>query len=233
MTMTSEGKKGTKHKEEVEKRQRQLAQCSSLLEESMTKLGMFTKQKKECELLFSVCEGLYQEVDKLSKKAPAEPITELVCGELNQVITDTKRLAADDAYVQRLKTFVPAGENPPHRDAVVVLQLVLKGLQRFRDAHRASSTAERSRRLSIATVEAALTLWLEQESDYIVEDVLEDFMEEDPASEWITGEYGSKHFNFERLDQRDDISEWFPVGRGDDVDAAIPGDNETASEQSE
>lgn len=97
--------------------------------ESREQLNDLTSQR---ELLLSVAHGLYEETDKLSKKAPAEQITDLLLEQVNQVIGETKELIAEDPYVQRMKPFVAAGDNPEHRDVVVVLRMVLQALERFR-----------------------------------------------------------------------------------------------------
>jgi hypothetical protein len=120
-------------------------------------------QKRQHKLLDSVSRGLYEEIDKLAKKAPAEPITELVLSEMNQVIRETKELAIDDSYVQRLQEFIPAGDNPQHRDAVVVLRQVRDGLDRFKDQYDSDPHVEnlRSHLYNAKGLEMALQLYLE------------------------------------------------------------------------
>jgi gamma-glutamylcysteine synthetase len=83
--------------------------------------------------LKSVALGLYEEVDKLSKKAPAELVTDLALQQINDVIRETKELIKEDAYVQRLNEFVAAGDNPELRDSLMVLRQLLQGLDRFQN----------------------------------------------------------------------------------------------------
>jgi hypothetical protein len=90
-----------------------------------------TKQKKQLELLTSAAKGHYEEMDKLSKKAPAEKVTDLALGEINYTIEETKKLLSDDVFIQRFNVFVAAGDNPELRDVVLVLRQLLQGLARY------------------------------------------------------------------------------------------------------
>lgn len=89
------------------------------------------KQKKQLELLTSAVKGHYEEMDKLSKKAPAEKVTDLALGEVNYTIEETKKLLEEDVFIQRLNVFVAAGDNPELRDVVLVLRQLLQGLARY------------------------------------------------------------------------------------------------------
>lgn len=106
------------------------------MEEAITTLSNRLKQciqnQKQLILLDSVSLGLYTEIDKLSKKAPAESVTDLALEQMNDVIRETKELIDSDPYIQRLNEFVAAGDNPQHRDAVIVLRQIRQGLERFR-----------------------------------------------------------------------------------------------------
>src|SRR4051812_37773674 len=73
--------------------------------------------------LSSFADGLYEEMDKLSKKAPSATVSDLALGRINRAIKDMRDLlAAHDPYVAEIKEFVAAGTNPEVRDAVLVLQ---------------------------------------------------------------------------------------------------------------
>jgi hypothetical protein len=103
----------------------------AVIETSLKKASGY--QKRQLNLLESVSLGLYDEIDKLAKKAPAEPVTDLVLNQMNDVIKETKELVIDDSYIQRLQEFVAAGDNPQHRDSVVVLRQIRQGLDRFQE----------------------------------------------------------------------------------------------------
>lgn len=100
--------------------------CTTLEE----KLQQCEENARQYQLLKSVVEGLYVEIDKLTKKAPAELVTELALEQINNVIKDTKDLMQDDPYIQNLKEFVPAGDMPQLRDTLIVLGQVKQGLSR-------------------------------------------------------------------------------------------------------
>lgn len=89
------------------------------------------KTKKRVDDLASVTKGLYDELDKLCKKAPAERITDLALSQVNDALSEARELIPGDKYVQKLKPFVSAGENPEHRDAVFVLRQLLDAFHRF------------------------------------------------------------------------------------------------------
>ena len=190
--------------QEMARRKAQLEEIGSIVENSQAKLAKYKKQREKYKLLLSVASGLYEEVDKVSKKAPAEPVTNLVYEEVNQVIQESKELAQDDAYMQRLKQFVAAGENPPYRDVVVALKLSLQGLERFREQLDRLETAEDTRSQEARAVQSALKYFVENEATPS-RDVLRDMTTPAPSN-WLEGYEGL--FDFRRLD-RMDISTYF------------------------
>jgi DNA repair exonuclease SbcCD ATPase subunit len=84
----------------------------------------------EWHLLKSVLDGLYDEVDKLFKKAPADEITELALKRINDFIKRAKQLLKGDPFVDSIDPFVPAGENPEHRDVLLILREIRQGMER-------------------------------------------------------------------------------------------------------
>lgn len=93
--------------------------------------------------LRSFTSGLYDEMDKLGKKAPSAQISDLALQRVNRAIREAKvLLGVHDNYVADLAEFVPAGENPEVRDAVLVLKEILQGLTR---ANRAFDLTEQLR----------------------------------------------------------------------------------------
>jgi len=116
-----------------ELRGEKLNQVREVIATSEAQLRDEYKEKLDkLSLLESVSLGLYEEVDKLSKKSPVERITDLVLTQLNDIIRETKQLVDDDPYIKRLNEFVSAGDNPEQRDAVVMLRQVRQGLERYR-----------------------------------------------------------------------------------------------------
>ena len=93
-------------------------------------------EKHNYETVDSVLHGLYDEIDKLCKKAPAEPATDLAVEEINRVIGAVKELLQGDPFIANIKPFVPAGENPELRDALMVLRLLMQGMRRHSETFR-------------------------------------------------------------------------------------------------
>jgi hypothetical protein len=154
-------------------------------------------QKSKLNLLESVSLGLYDEIDKLAKKAPAEPVTDLVLTQMNEVIRETKELVVDDPYVQRLQEFVAAGDNPQHRDAVVVLRQVRQGLERFHKKLDPLTTKLRNNLREAQAIEKVLQLYLDGYDSILIEE-LESYGSHISGS--LTKNY-PKEFDFEKLDR--------------------------------
>lgn len=163
------------------------------------------KQRDQLILLDSVSQGLYDEIDKLAKKAPAEPVTDLALEQINDVIRETKQFIEADPYIQRLNEFVSAGDNPQHRDAVLVLRQIRQGLERF--GKQLSSLIELlSFRLKDARgIQVAIQLNLEGNNE-VLRDTLKEYGV-DVSSEWLHGEF-PESANFIRLDKTN-IPEYF------------------------
>lgn len=88
----------------------------------------------EHRLLSSQLSGVYAELKDLAKKNPGAMVTDLVLTGVNAVITDAKALLAGDRYVDRIDTFVAAGENPAVSDVLFVVAQLRQACDRFRQA---------------------------------------------------------------------------------------------------
>lgn len=183
---------------ERERRQAQLEEISSIVTKSSARVAELRKDQRQCGLLHSVADGLYHEVDKLSKKAAAEDVTQLVLDEVNHLVGQVKALGRDDAFIQRLKEFVPAGQMPEQRDVVVVLKLALQGLDRVAESLTASIQRESARNREARQVKWALDYYVDN-NEVPTKGDFEEFGEEEPEG-WITG-YPEQAFDFERLDR--------------------------------
>ena len=87
-------------------------------------------------LLNSVLDGLYTEFEKLTKKSPADEITNLALKRINVVIKDAKGLLKDDSYVDSIDPFVAAGDLPQLRDALMILRELKQGMERQHNEYR-------------------------------------------------------------------------------------------------
>ncbi len=162
-------------------------------------------QRDQLILLDSVSHGLYDEIDKLAKKAPAEPVTDLALEQINDVIRGTKQLIEADPYIQRLTEFVPAGDNPQHRDAVIVLRQIRQGLERFGKQLTSLIDLLSFRLRDARGIQVAIQLNLEGNKEVLRETLKEYGV--DVSSDWLHGEF-PESANFTRLDKTN-IPEYF------------------------
>lgn len=183
----------------VARRTEQRAVAADRLARAEDRLTDLRQQQKTHRLLRSVAQGLYMEVDKLNKKAPAEEITKLMCDELNELIRDATGLMKSDPYVTRVKPFVAAGENPQNRDALLVLRTLLQGLDRYGPEIPKAIESNKELRGESATILAALDFWLEHKKAPDSSEI------EYTKGDWFEEVRGRQYnvFSFEQLDSVD------------------------------
>lgn len=104
-------------------------------EKEIEMLKTHLKFKNSYQLVDSELQGVYEEIDKLCKKAPNEPVTTLQLGIINRLIEKIKLLFTDDKILKEIQIFVPAGDNPEYRDALTVLRQLRQALDRFRQKY--------------------------------------------------------------------------------------------------
>jgi hypothetical protein len=114
-------------------RNKQIGDLDTAIQSLSAKMRALREKESRVHVLQSVAFGLYEELDKLAKKAPADQVTDMVLEQTNDVIREAKELLSDDLHVQRYKEFVAAGDNPEHRDVVVLLRQIRQALSRFTD----------------------------------------------------------------------------------------------------
>ncbi len=164
---------------------------------------------KRLNILRSVAHGLYDELDKLCKKAPAEPLTSLALQQVNDAIEEGKALGPDDAHLQKLKQFVPAGDNPEQRDAVMVLRLLQQGLERASGDLERRLTMARQQLGDARALEVAIDLRLEGSA--VTKDALE-YNGVEASRYWRIGQDYNYAFDFERLNHTD-LSDFFSLAK--------------------
>jgi hypothetical protein len=125
---TRERKRQEAEQKRLEEERQELAEQQKRGEELRQGLRM----KQAYAMLFSEMTGLYDEMDKLAKKAPNEPVTNLQLKVLNSFIKKAKHLLSGDTIINEVEVFVAAGDNPEYRDAVTVLRQIRQGLERFK-----------------------------------------------------------------------------------------------------
>jgi hypothetical protein len=185
-------------------------QQQSAIEEAIRilagKLESLQQNTQRLDLLESVSLGLYDELDKLAKKAGAEEVTDLVLEQVNDVIREVKELIQEDPYVQRYREFVPAGNNPQHRDVVVVLRQIRQALDRFASTLEPKRNGLKALLSDARGVRIAIMFSLEGQQIVTQDDLR--LNKASVGDEWMTTDAFPPEFNFDRLDEAD-ISKYF------------------------
>lgn len=176
----------------------EIRQAKHLLQSQLTGI---TTEASELSALQSVALGLYEELDKLTKKSPVEAVTDFVLAQLNDVIRETRRLVRDDPYVQKLKEVVAAGDNPEQRDALVMLRQARQGLERHQRRIEPEIKILRARVNEVELLETAVEVFLMNGSS-IKKDDFERFSAGYSHPEWFHSGFPYE-FNFDRLDSAD------------------------------
>ena len=104
--------------------------ANSAIARLQDELRAVNKLSNRRDALVSHLGGFYQEIDKLTKGKTLLPVTPLMVEQANDIIRDAKEIVTDDTYLDRIKEFVPAGDNPPYPDVLVVMRGVRDGLER-------------------------------------------------------------------------------------------------------
>lgn len=89
------------------------------------------------EQLSNVADGLYDELEKMSRKWPQMPVTERSITRVNKLLAAVRELLKDedDDFAAGLDDIVAAGDAPETRDVVMLLRETKDALQRFRRAY--------------------------------------------------------------------------------------------------
>lgn len=188
------------------RRQEQLDQVQGIAGDLKKRLQASEADKKGLRLLQSVSTGLYDEADKLSKKAPAEAVSDLMLEQVNDFVREAKELLPHDAHVQRLREFVPAGNNPQMRDVVIVLRQIRQGMDRFDTKIRVFEGEAYPLTRQADTIIFALDYQLTH-GDVVDKKYVEEILGFAP-DEWFKYIMGVTVFNFDKLN-RTNITEHF------------------------
>jgi hypothetical protein len=128
------------------------------------------KSSQDYSAQASQLEGVYDEVDKLTKSKSIVPPSDLLVEVVNNQIADAKGIVFRDVYLDRLKKFVPAGNNPSYPDLLLALRILQQSLERFHPI----LTNEREKHANIgadlATILAALKLARHFENEFYSEE---------------------------------------------------------------
>jgi len=188
--------------EERARRNQQLEITRNAVATLQEKLRATRKNTNDCTALSSHLSGFYQEIDKLAKGKTLVPVTDLVVQQANEIISDAKAFITGDIYLDRLKTFVPAGDNPVYPDVLLGMRTIRQSLERAQTNSNGLQREVQNLLSEATTISAALEFFIEQGNSPLKENV-EDILEGSAVSgAWFyEAEDGEEYFDFERLDR--------------------------------
>jgi hypothetical protein len=195
--------------ETANRRRQQLETAKSIANRIDERIQKARGNTRRYEALRSQLDGYYEEIDKLAKGKTMLEVTDLVVEQTNDIIRDAKAIIEGDTYLDRIKEFVPAGNNPVYPDVLLTLRTVQQALLRY-----GSGMDNREKELSktlqeCRTVVAALECNLDGDKYALKENVKARLESGAPAANWFwEDEYTNSIFDFERLDRRN-LEEYF------------------------
>ncbi|WP_213803217.1 hypothetical protein [Granulicella sp. dw_53] len=171
-------------------RKEQLASTVTALDEHRKFADSIRKAHQNHSAQTSQLRGLYEEVDKLTKSKSVVPPSDLLVEVVNTQIADAKALIFRDAYLDRLKSFVPAGDNPSYPDILLSLRILQQASERFTSMLEVETDKHSTTGTELQTIAAALRVAEQDEIDFYTEDTNDEEPEssemdenEDSASE--------------------------------------------------
>jgi hypothetical protein len=227
---SAEAKKARERREEQElqdKRNHQLVDAHKAVETLEGHLRTTRSTMKLCDALSSHSNGFYEEVNKLAKGKTLLEVTPLVVDQANDIIRDAKSIVKNDVYLDRIKEFVPAGNNPVYPDVLISIRSVRDSLERCREELVSGLDSLQAGLVKAKTVVGALEYFLDDDRG---DENDRDFPSKDAVKEYVTGNISdscffwcpdnSEHyFDFFTLDQQT-IQEYLAMRESDKGDKA-------------
>lgn len=180
---------------------------------------------KLCDALSSHSNGFYQEVNKLAKRRTLVEVTPLVTDQANDIIRDAKSIVKNDVYLDRIKEFVPAGNNPVYPDVLVSIRSVRDSLERCREELEARLSFLHTGLGKAKTVVGALEYFLdddrgdENDKNYPSKGAVKEYVGDNVSDScffWCK-ETGEHYFDFYSLDQQT-VQEYLAMSENDEGD---------------
>ncbi len=184
----------------------QLEQVQAAIQELEKRLETELSNARTHAELTSHLDGFYEEIDKLTKGKAMLEVTHLVVETTNNIIRDAKTIIVDDAYMARVKEFVPAGNNPVYPDVLVTLRTVRQAVSRYGAGRTDRGKLISSRLAEGRTIAAALSCHLDGIEWPSKEEVESKIDSGNAWAPWFfENENGEEYFDFERLDRQRDL----------------------------
>jgi len=182
--------------EKAEKVLKQLRRESKALEEGKGKHGS----------LSSHLEGFYAEIAVLAKGKTLVEATPLVVDQINDIIRDAKKIVQHDVYLDRIKEFVPAGNNPFYPDVLVIARAVRQSLERCEGEFDSQTQRIKKATTRARTVIGALECFLsgQENADLALKEDVERFVGGGVHDScfYYDNDVGDTCFDFDRLDSQ-------------------------------
>jgi DNA repair exonuclease SbcCD ATPase subunit len=155
--------------------------------------------------------GFYSEIDKLTKGKGMIQVTDVLVESFNDIVRDAKSIVDGDTYLNRVKEFVPAGDNPTYAEMLVKTRAVVESLERFKQRIEAREKAIAKALREANTIRAAAQYYIENGEVPAKEDIQAWLGGRFISGDWFLGnENGDEVFDFERLDTCN-LEEYFTV----------------------
>jgi hypothetical protein len=209
------------------RRKKQLTEITQAEEALHAELNRLREDSRKLQFQKSVASGLYIEIDKLTKKAPAEEVTELVLKHVNDLIRQAKDLLKSDEYMKGLTEFIPAGNNPQYRDVIIVLRQIRHAFDRLTISLGPRLDKVKDLITQAETVRVALGFYIQGETTPDKDDI--EFNIPSASERWLDVRHPYK-FRFDILDQTN-ITEYFIIEDQDEPSTDVEGDNQEGAKE--
>jgi hypothetical protein len=150
----------------------------------------------------------------------------------NDIIRDAKEIVNGDTYLDRIKEFVPAGDNPCYPDVLVVMRGVRDSLRRTKDQLKGHQSHLEYLLIEARTIAVALGLNVTDGEEQVLKEQVVEELGEGTAHAWfLEDEEGAEVFDFDDLDTRDVSSYLSRLSEDDDLSEDDSHDDEDESEE--
>jgi hypothetical protein len=194
-----------------EKRGQQLLHAQEAADSLREELRITRAVTKQCDALSNHSKGFYEEINKLTKGKHLIPVTDLAVQQANDIIRDAKKVVSKDVHLDRVKEFVPAGDNPVYPDVLVTIRAVRDSLDRCSKELGNKAEALKLRIGKAQTVIGALAYFLDdaneggedEDKNYPSKDAIQPYVEGSVSDSCFSQfvDTFEKHFDFDRLDR--------------------------------
>lgn len=207
----SKAEKEKENKKELVLRTKQLKLVRAAIEKLHEAADEARKKNKRRKALLSHLRTFYSEMNNIAKGKAMSliPVAELMVTQINDAIADAKKLIEGDVYLDRVKSFISAGNPPSYPEVLLVAKTVEEVVVRHGRDFDARLEVIRQKQHEATTVQAGLECAMENIEYAVSTDEVEERLEGAPDPSWITtDDEGNEAFDLDRLDALD-ISAYF------------------------